>query len=290
MIVMYHGLAAADNDYDCTAADFRRDLQTLYDQGFRLLSLHDLMDNNVTTPAGFTPVVLTFDDGRPSAFSLVETENGLVPAPDCAVAVLEDFCGQHPDFGRGASLFVNGSPEPFKGAGTLAERFAYLLDHGYTIENHGFAHAHFAALSAAQIQEEIGKADQLIRNNAPGYTPRAVSYPYGERPLAALRSYVLNGLWEGQAYHYDWGLREGQSGAAGVPNRVGFDPLDIPRVRGTDVTQTDLGWTLRQYQSHPERRYISDGDPATITVPRIYENNVDKGSLDGKELILTDGD
>jgi hypothetical protein len=40
-------------------------LQRLYDQEYRLLSLRDLVQNHITTPASFTPVVLTFGDVSP---------------------------------------------------------------------------------------------------------------------------------------------------------------------------------------------------------------------------------
>jgi len=160
------------------------------------------------------------------------------------------------------------------------------VDHGYDIGNHTYSHDHLSNLDAAGIQEQIGKVDQMIRENTNGYIPFAFSYPYGERPVTDLRSYILSGVWSGAAYSYDFAVREGQSGAASVIGRSGFDPLNVPRVRASDNEDTDLGWTLRYYGEHPETRYISDGNPDRISVPAEYADNIDKDALEGKEIYI----
>jgi len=287
MIVMYHGLVqteAEEETYQRSVDNFKKDLQTFYDRGFRLISMKDWMENNITTAAGFTPLVLTFDDGKSTAFSLENKDGKLQPVQDCAVDIMTKFSEEHPDFGNTAMFFIN--QNPFNGDGTMAERFKYLLDHGYEIGNHTMEHKELSNLNADEIQAQIGGIDQLIRENAPGYVPYALSYPYGERPLKAFYDYILNGTFDGSAYHYQVAVREGQSSSASAVNRVGFDPINVPRVRASDNQETDLGWTLRQYETHPELRYISDGDPDRIAVPKEYADNVDKNSLNGKELYL----
>lgn len=292
MIIMYHGLSGSNPEkYDRKTSDFINDLQTLYDQGYRLIALNDLMDGHITVAAGYTPVVLTFDDGKNTAFSLARQEEAWVPVSGCAVDIIEQFFAEHPDFGKAATFFVNGSKDPFAGQGTLAERFAYLLDNGYEIGNHTYSHTELNGLNAAQIQEQIGRVDQTIRTLCPGYVPRALTYPYGIRPKESLRAYALDGEYDGQAYHYDWGLREGQSIISANPFHVAFDPLNAPRVRGTDDTTPeydvqDFGYFLRYYENHPERRYISDGDPNRVSVPEVNAQNINETALGGRELYV----
>lgn len=291
MIIMYHGIISGDdttNYYQRSIVHFKQDLQTFYDRGFRLVSMKDWFTNNITTPAGYAPLVLTFDDGKASAFSLEESDGQLQPVKDTAVDLLTQFAAEHPDFGNTAMFYINDEPEPFNGAGTLAQRFAYLLDHGYEIGNHTQTHDEMDDMNADQIQEEVGYIDKLIKDNAPGYEPYTMSYPFGIRPLEALRHYALNGTWNGDTYSYKFAVREGQSGAPSAVNRVGFDPLDVPRVRASDNEATDLGWQLDYFHDHPETMYISDGLPDRISVPEEYADNVDLSSLNGKELYIYD--
>ena len=287
MIIMYHGLVeteAEEETYQRSIDNFNNDLQVFYDRGFRLVSMKDWLENNISVPAGYTPLILTFDDGKSSAFSLEYKDGELHPAKDCAVDILNKFSEKYPDFGNTATFFIN--QNPFKGEGTLAERLKYLLDNGHEIGNHTMNHNQLSKMNAEEIQAEIGGIDRLIKENAPGYEPCAISYPYGERPVKALHEYILNGEWEGSSYHYKAAFREGQSGPPTAVNRIGFDPINVPRVRGSDNQDTDMGWMLRQYETNPELRYISDGNPDRIAVPEEYSGNADMDSLNGKELYV----
>ena len=289
MIIMYHGLVkteAEEKIYQRSIDNFKNDLQTFYDRGFRLISMKDWLDNNISTPAGYTPLILTFDDGKSTSFSLEYADGKLRPSKDCAVDIMIKFYEEHPDFGNTAMFFINQSP--FKGEGTLEEKFKFLLDHGYEIGNHTMNHRQLSKMNAVEIQNEIGGIDRLIKENAPGYKPCAISYPYGERPLKALHELILNGVWEGGAYQYRAAVSVGQSGSPSAVNRIGFDPINVPRVRGSNNQETDMGWMLKQYESKPELRYISDGNPGRIAVPRQFAGNVDTDSLNGKELFLYD--
>ena len=296
MILMYHGLHEEHpGPYGRLTADFWNDLQTLYDQGYRLSSMEDLVNNNITTPAGYTPVVITFDDGLPSAFSLIEAEDGsLQPVPGTAVYIMNAFYELNPDFGRTAMFFVNGRPRPFYGAGTIEERFAYLLEHGFEIGNHSYGHPNFANLNAGRLQQEIGLADQFIRRYTPeGFEPLVLAYPYGIRPRPNLRHYAMAGEYNGIEYRYAWALRVGNTGVPALQHHINFDPSNVSRVVASDQSTEyyivpDLGFLLRRFEKYPHLRFISDGDPNTITVPRGLEYYVNIYSLGDKELVVYD--
>jgi len=287
MIMMYHGLVETEADeksYMRTADNFKNDLQTFYDRGFRLVSMKDWFNNNIDIPAGYTPLILTFDDGMPTTFSLENRDGELRPVKGCMVDILSEFSEKHPDFGNMAMFFI--SKNPFVGEGTLAERFKYLLDRGYEIGNHTMNHKSMSGMSPDEIQAELGMIDKLIKENAPGYEPYAFCYPYGIHPDESLYKYILNGEWEGGSYQHKIAVSVGQGGPPAAINRVGFDPVNVPRVRASDNEETDMGWMLRQYETKPELRYISDGNPNRIAVPIEYAENVDRDSLNGKELYL----
>ena len=288
MIIMYHSVVDdpdPTDPYQRSTADFKNDLQTLYDMGFRLIPLKNVIANNITTAASYTPVAITFDDGNKTAFSLVEQDGKLVPTPGCALDIMQKFAEVHPDFGCYATFYINTYIEQFAGSGTLAERLNYLVNNGCDIGNHTVDHKDMADMTADEIQWELAGVDSVIRELVPGYTPVGVCYPNGSRPDASLYKYILDGESDGHTYHYDFALREGDSGAPAAVNRVNYDPLNIPRVRGSNDEITDLGWKLDFYKENPEYRYVSDGDPQTIVIPQIYAQNVDESSLDGKTLI-----
>ena len=289
MILMYHGLVeteAEEKSYQRSVENFKNDLQNFYDRGFRLVSMKDWLDNYIDIAPGYSPLVLTFDDGLSTAFSLERRDGDLHPVKDCAVDIMTKFSEEHPDFGNTAMFFIN--QDPFKGEGTLAERFEYLLAHGYEIGNHTMNHKQFPKMNADEIQAEIAGIHKLIIENAPGYEPYALSYPFGERPVKDLHGYILNGEMDGAAYQYKVAVCVGQNGSPSAVNRVGFDAINVPRVRASDNENTDMGWTLRQYDENPKLRYISDGNPDRIAVPVEYADNIEKNSLNGKELYVYD--
>ena len=293
MIIVYHGLHPENpGPYDRLTEDFKNDLQALYDGGFRLISMRDLINNNITTPAGYTPVVLSFDDGLPSAFSLERAEDGtLVPVPGTAVYILNEFYKKNPDFGRTAIFFVNGRPRPFAGAGTLQERFEFLIDHGFELGNHSYSHPNFANLNARRLQQEIGRVDQMIRRYAPGFEPLVIAYPFGIRPRPSLRAYIFNGEYDGETYSHEWALRVGNTFVPAVPYHVNFDPGNVARVVPTDQSTpyydvVDLGFLLRRFERFPHLRFISDGDPNTITVPSTHLQYVNMYKIGDRELVV----
>jgi peptidoglycan/xylan/chitin deacetylase (PgdA/CDA1 family) len=293
MILMYHGLVKSKPhvSYQRTADDFKRDLLNLYELGYRLVSINDVINNDIKVPAGFSPVVFVFDDGLSSSFSLEErSDDGtLVPKEGCAVDIMQKFAEQYPDFGNAATFAIIGTDEPFKGAGTVAERLKYLIDNGYDIANHTYSHAQLNRLNSFSLQQEIGKQHNNLKELLPdGYEVKSLVYPYGQRPTKSLRPLAVKGVCDGTEYDYDIALREGQSGASATPGHIDFDPLNIPRVRASENSETDLGWCLNYYKLNPDKRYVSDGNPNTISVPKKYADkiNIDDKRLSFKEIII----
>jgi len=281
-IVMLHGLTAGapPADYMCSVRQFKAFLQRLYDQGFRMVSLNDVLDNNITVPAGRSPVVFTFDDGMPSAFSLKKQPDGsLAPAENCCVDIMEKFEKEHPDFGHAGTFYINCDVTPFKGDGTVEQSLKYLADHGYEIGNHTFTHVYLNRKSREGVQKEMAQLDKFVSEKLPGYKIRTMAYPYGSKPSKEYALAVLEGSYGGVTYHYDAALRERPVDGATAPNNIKFNPLFLPRVRASDNACMDLGWYLKHYKKDPSMLYISDGDPNVISVPARLADKVNKESF-----------
>lgn len=288
MIIMYHGIVESNppSPYQRTIEGLKNDLQYLYENGYRPISMRDYIDNNISVKAGYTPVILTFDDGISSSFSLVEENGELRATPNCAVDIMNEFYKEHPDFGRGAVFYINGDNDPFAGAGSFKERVDYLINNGYEVSNHTYAHVHLSQIDKDEIQEQIGRVDQMIKEALPGYRLDSFSYPFGERPIEELRYLIEKGSYNDKEYTYKIGLREGPSGPFVPVNHIKFDAFNVPRVRGSVGEEGDLGWYFDYYEKHPEYRYISDGNPNRIAINKEDEDNINKDSLNNKELYL----
>ncbi|MGH7356416.1 MAG: hypothetical protein ACRELS_17800, partial [Candidatus Rokuibacteriota bacterium] len=112
MILEYHKIDDPEDRWTRTPENFRRDLETLYARGYRLVGLNTLLDGRVDLPAGTTPVVLTFDDSSPGQFRYIEKGGALQIDPRSAVGILEAFTREKPDFGRAATFFVLPAADP----------------------------------------------------------------------------------------------------------------------------------------------------------------------------------
>ena len=54
MVLEWHVIGEKEGRWARTYENFRKDLETLYERGYRLVSLRDVLNNNISTEAGFT--------------------------------------------------------------------------------------------------------------------------------------------------------------------------------------------------------------------------------------------
>ena len=110
MILMYHGIGREESTWQRSSDNFRKDLEYMYQNGYRMISLNDYARGEISTDPGYTPIILTFDDGRQNNFNLIEKNGEMVLDPDCAVGILEEFKEKYPDFNVTASFFLGTNP------------------------------------------------------------------------------------------------------------------------------------------------------------------------------------
>lgn len=279
MILMYHIIGAEEEgDWAQTADNFRRDLQTLNDQGYSLLSLRNLVANNIDTPEGRTPVVLTFDDGTAGHFRYIEQEDGnKIIDPDCAVGILLDMAKKNPLLGHTATFYVN--DRPFGQGKYWQEKLRHLVDLGFDIGNHTLTHPKLNQLDDQKVQQEIGGLAQVVNEVLPDYNVTSLALPFGISPKTAILAET--GSDKGFDYKNTAVLRVGANPTV-APNVLGFDPARLPRVQ---ASTKELSKWLDHFQKKPEERYIGDGNPATIVIPEANKELLDKDTLDQKKLI-----
>jgi hypothetical protein len=82
--------------------------------------------------------------------------------------------------------------------------------------------------------------------------------------------WAVAGQVNGTSYRHDAVLMVA-GGAAPSPHSRTFDPLRLPRIQAVEA---DLTSWLNHFDRRPDERYVSDGDPAAITVPRGMSHTV----------------
>jgi len=72
----------------------------------------------------------------------------------------------------------------------------------------------------------------------------------------------VRGTAKGSSYQHDAILMVA-GGAAPSPFARNFDALHLPRIQ---AVEHDLAYWLGYFEKHPGERFVSDGDPAAVTV------------------------
>ncbi len=281
MILMYHNIGEEEQTWTRTVDNLKKDLETLYEKGYRPISLTDYVTGNITTELGYTPVVLTFDDGNLNNYRYLE--DGSLD-PNCAVGILVEFNRTHPDFPLEATFFITSS-NPFKQSQYAKEKVEALIEMGMDIGNHSKDHMNFKDASKDDLEEQLGYQAQYLETFTPeGYRVNTLALPYGSRPKNKdLEIYLQKGQYEDYSYENVAILNVGWFPAVS-PYHIDFNPLSLPRVRASEMNVDNVGMYnyLSYFDNHPEEKFISDGNPDIITIP---EDLVDKLTInESKEL------
>ena len=109
-ILIYHRFVGDDALETSTStkmrySDFKAQLQSLYDNGYSLVSLQDWMDGTFDVPIGRKPLIITLDDLW-FADQLFLEDDG-TPSIYSGIGILWAFSQEHPDFGFSAAGFSN---------------------------------------------------------------------------------------------------------------------------------------------------------------------------------------
>lgn len=289
---MYHNIKEPESMWVRTPDNFRADLERFYQLGYRLVSLTDVITNNIRIPAGTSPMVLTFDDGNTNNFKLIKDAQGeLIIDPDCAVGIIVDFAEKHPEMGTAATFFVH-LPHPFSQSDawyTGAQRnwkLEKLLELGMEIGNHTLNHKNLKKdiKTLPQLVEQLGKPQYLLESLVPGAKINSLALPFGIWPIQEWREYLYQGQYEGVPYSHDAVLLVGSTPAKPF-NHTDYSPQAMPRIRASNYPDGNLKDFLDNALARLDKtRYISDGDPARITFPEAELDKFDGDSLGDKIL------
>ncbi len=268
MLLEYHSIARPEARWSRTPENFRKDLDTLYKQGYYLVPFRDFVLNKMNVPLGKSPIVLTFDDSREDQFRYIKNGKDIVKIdPDCGVGIIEDFTKKHPDFGKAATFYVL----PYVAFGQTKEdskkKFEFLANNGYEIGNHTVNHPMLPTLSDEKVVKEIAGNVEGVQKLLPKYEVNTLAYPFGGVPKNL--KLAEQGEYKGIKYKNIAALLVG-SEPSYSPNSKKFKPMLLPRIQ---AIQSEFARHFALFKSIPGYKYISDGDKESITIP----NNLPEG-------------
>ena len=292
LVLEYHRLGQNEGEWIRSPANFRRDLQRLYEAGYRPVLMRDVAEGNIDIPAGTSPVVFTIDDSSLGQFYL--REDGSID-PNTMVGMWDAFQRENPAWHYGGVWCVLPAadhPSNFFGErasrevpreqreSTIRRKMEYLVENRHEICNHTLYHARLdRARDDAQVQEWIGVGQDSIKAYLPDdYEIVTFALPLGMWPRN--RELAWRGTYrDGRTYQHTT-ILEVTGGPSVSPFHREWDPRSVDRFI---VAPNALERQLERWEQNPANRYVSDGDPRTVTYPASMAQHLDRNRLNGRQ-------
>lgn len=271
-VLMYHQLRDdGGSEWDMSPDEFRAELTYLFDEGYRPVSTIDLVRREFDIPAGTTPVVLTFDDS-PRNQAFLDDDGEL--HPDSSMGILIDVASDYDDVDPVASLYVITS-SMFGGGNDDEQIVTALHEAGMELGNHTHTHPGLASVSAGEVQDELATAAATLQGVDPDIEVATLSLPLGQFPED--RSLAASGSGSDGDYDHEAVLLVG-SNPAPSPFHAEFDALALPRIQthpDPEYLNGSTWWFEQLERGEAYRRYVSDGEPDTISFPEERADEID---------------
>ena len=278
-IMMYHQIidtepkyigGNVDKDgYSRTSEAFLKDLEFYYEKGYRMVRLKDYIDGEINVPLGYSPIVLTFDDGNANNFKVIgkDDDGNLEFDPKSAIGILESIKKKYPDYGVTATFFLNA--ELCNQKEYNEDIMKWLVKNGYDIGNHTTTHPDFTKISIEKTKEVVGKMYQKLESIIPNDYLKIVALPFGSPYKKSHENYqyILKGDYEGYQYETEAALRVGWESEVSPFDKT-FDKTFLKRCRAYDNNGVDFDIEMN-FKLLEKNRFISDGDRSIITIKGI---------------------
>jgi hypothetical protein len=293
MVLEYHRLARpgeAEGEFIRTLEHFRNDLRLLWENGYRPITMREVLEGNINVPRGTTPVVFTFDDATRGQFYYLP--NGEID-PNTMVGSWAAFKQRNPGWSGGATWCILPAathPSNFFGEtpdretpreqreANIRKKMSWFVENGHEICNHTLYHARLDRGTDREVQDWLGIGEDSIKAYLPpDYDIVTMALPLGmwpkNRPLAWRGSYR-----DGKTYEYRVVLE-----VSGGPNVSPFDRAWDPHsVDRFIVAPGALERQIEHWKRNPQNRFVSDGDPGVVSYPQRLAGQLAQGNLGGR--------
>jgi len=243
--------------------DLAKDIELLQSEGFVPVNLRDLASGNIDIPAGLSPVVLTFDGSSLGQYNILD--DGTLDEQS-AVGILQSAVDAG-DWLPKATFYclidvTSKDNELFGQPDNQQEKLRNLVDWGYEVGSQTVSNRNLKKALAIEVEEELLESQQTLEDLiGGGYQVTSLSVPGGEYP--ANEALLESGSIEDETYEYTSAVTLGD-----LPSVSPFSSLfNVMHISRITVTGNALRDAVADLKAHPEMRYISDGDPTTVSAP-----------------------
>jgi hypothetical protein len=288
MVLEYHRTGEPEGEFVRTLANFRKDLQALYERGYRPVTMRQVIEGNINLPRGTTPVVFTFDDATRGQFYYLP--NGQID-PNTMVGSWASFKERNPAWSGGGVwciLPAASHPSNFFGEtkdrdtpkaqreANIRKKMEWFVANGHEICNHTLYHARLdRAKDAQQAQDWIGIGEDSIKAYLPAdYDIVTFALPLGMWPKN--RENAWTGTYRNGKRYENKVVLEVSGGPNVPPWDRDWNPRSVDRFI---VAPRALERQLELWDKNPANRYVSDGDPRTMSYPRSMAARVERSRL-----------
>ena len=297
-IMMYHGIKNIKNSdtlyiggnvdkdgYTRTAESFRKDLEFYYQEGYRMIKLSDYVNGVIDVPYGYSPIILTFDDGNDNNIKVtgLDSDGNIIIDPNSAVGILEEFKKKYKDYNVTAIFFLTNNL--FNQPEYNEKIIEWLIDNGYEVGNHTKGHNNFSNIETEKTEEVVGymydKLESIIGNKYSKIVALPFGSPYNKNHENY--SHILNGIYNGEEYQTIAALRVGWEPEVSPFNKH-FDATFLKRCRAYDNNGKDFDIDMVFNKQLVSNRYISDGNINTITTSSNNESLISE-KIDKKVIL-----
>jgi hypothetical protein len=277
MVLEYHLITDHNSAYARERGQFRKDLELLYNRGYRPVNMSDVLDKKLDLPKGLSPVVFVFDDASPEQFRYIDNNGKLEIDPTSGMGIWLDFRKTHPDWNnKSVYCLLSGAAAGHNFFGDRGiqgqksnwrfQKVKWLADNGFELCDHTLWHAQLSKYPDAFVQEQIARNALAIDSAVPGYKIRSMALPQGLWPKN--RALASKGSWTdpktGKTVSYNWPV---VFEVAGGPMRSPYDPAFNP---GSTPRIQVIGNAIESMITKLEgsgNMYISDGNPSVVAKP-----------------------
>jgi peptidoglycan/xylan/chitin deacetylase (PgdA/CDA1 family) len=292
MVLEYHRTGSPEGEFVRTLENFRKDLKALHDAGYRPVTMRQVLEGNIDIPQGTTPVVFTMDDATRGQFYL--RPDGSVD-PNTMMGSWMSFKEQNPSWGPGGMVWciLPAAAHPSNFFGETADRetpreqreanirkkMEIIVRDGHEVCNHTLYHARLDRASGVQqAMDWIGIGEDSIKAYLPAdYDIVTFALPLGMWP--AQKSAAWEGTYRNGKRYENKVVLEVSGGPSVTPWDTRWDPHSVDRFI---VAPGALEAQLRRWEQDPTNRYISDGDPQTISYPASQAQYLNRSALGGR--------
>ena len=281
-----------------TVADFKKDLQWLYDHNYRPVGLTNFAKGKIDCPAGKMPVVITFDTGLPGQFNL--DSSGSMDASS-GIAILESFNRDHEDWPLVGSFLIDATSAKSKTEFGSTQGSSYKLER---VVSDGFdlgcqLPANAGSMPEDKVRDLLAKSITELNSASMGTAVSVIGIPQGSfandvtvlqggtiqiSQLAPLggpapgqrgepdKKIKMTTVQHAETYTSKCAVVSGDKASLSSVAKK-FDAYHIPRLLVSSARSVESAVkTIKD-------PFISDGDPATIAVPTAASANVDADKL-----------